>query len=131
MKYLTVDQILLIHLRVIERFGGDSGIRDRGLVESAAAQPRAGFGGQSLYPTLEEKAVALSYSLIKNHAFVDGNKRTGAAALLVFLGRNGHTIEASVDEMESIIQRVAAGDLDRAGLLAWVRARLTRKRREP
>lgn len=130
MKYLTVEQVLAIHARAIARFGGDPGIRDRGLVESAVAQPRAAFGGQPLYPTLEEKAGALAFSLIKNHAFVDGNKRVGAAALLTFLGRNGYTLRASVDEMESIIMRVAAGELDRAGFVAWVRVRRVRKAKQ-
>jgi death-on-curing protein len=127
MKYLTIDQVLAIHLREIARFGGDPGIRDRGLVESAVAQPRSIFGGQSLYPTMDEEAVALAFSLIKNHPFVDGNKRVGAAALLMFLGRNGYTLRASVDEMESAVMKVAAGGLDRAGFVAWVRVRRVRK----
>jgi death-on-curing protein len=127
MKYLTVDQILRIHARQIEAFGGDPGVRDLGMVDSAVAQPRAGFGGRSLYPTLEEKAAALAFSLVMNHPFVDGNKRTGAAALLMFLGRNGYTIDAPEEEFESVILRVAAGKLSREGLLAWVRVRLARK----
>ena len=126
MTYLTVEQVLRIHARQVERFGGDPGVRDRGLVESAVAQPRARFGGQSLYPTIEEKAAALAFSLVRNHPFADGNKRTGAAAMLLFLGRNGFTIEATEDEMESIVLRLAAGTLDRDGLVAWVRARIAR-----
>jgi death-on-curing protein len=126
MKYLTVAQVLKIHARQIELFGGDPGVRDLGLVESAVAQPRAGFEGRRFYPTLEEKAAALAFSLVNNHAFVDGNKRTGAAALLMFLRRNGYTIIASTDEFESVILRVAAGQLDRDGLVAWVRARFGR-----
>lgn len=124
MKYLTVEQVLYIHHCQIERFGGDTGILDRGLVESAVAQPRAGFEGGPFYPTLEEKAAALVFSLVKNHAFADGNKCTGAAALLMFLRLNDHTIKAPEDEFVSVIQRVAAGELAREGLLAWIRVRL-------
>jgi death-on-curing protein len=126
MKYLTVDLVLRIHERQIERFGGDPGLRDAGLLDSALAQPRAAFGGQSLYPTLEEKAAALAFSLVMNHPFVDGNKRTAAAAMLMFLSRNGYTVYATDEEFESIILRTAAGELERGGLLAWVRARLIR-----
>jgi len=128
MKYLTVAQILQIHARAIEVFGGDPGVRDLGLVDSAAAQPRASFGGRPLYQTLEEKAAALAFSLVMNHPFVDGNKRTGAAALLMFLGRNGYSIEAPEQEFESVILRVASGELAREGLLAWVRTRLVPRR---
>lgn len=126
MKYLTVELVLRIHARQIEVFGGDPGLLNSGLLDSAVAQPRAAFGGQSLYPTLEEKAAALAFSLVMNHPFVDGNKRTGAAAMLMFLRRNGHTVDASDEEFESVILRVAAGELERRGLLAWVRARLQR-----
>jgi death-on-curing protein len=127
MKYLTVEQVLKIHTRQIELFGGDPGVRDMGLVESAVAQPRAGFGGEALYPTLEHKATALAFSLVMNHAFTDGNKRTGYAAMEMLLRRNGCKITASLEEKESVTLRLAAGELGRDGLLAWVRSRVTRK----
>jgi death-on-curing protein len=127
MKYLTVEQVLLIHAYQIARFGGDSGLRDLGLVESAVAQPRAAFGGQDLNPTLADKAAALAFSLVMNHPFADGNKRTGHAAMTMFLSRNGHVIEAPWEEQASVIERLAAGELSREGFLAWVRARITRK----
>jgi death-on-curing protein len=76
MKYLTVEQVMRIHARSIAQFGGDAGVRDLGLIDSAVAQPRASFGGKDLYPTLAEKAAALAFSLVKNHPFADGNKRT-------------------------------------------------------
>jgi death-on-curing protein len=86
------------------------------------------FGGEDLYPTLLEKAAALSFSLIKNHPFVDGNKRIGHAALETFLLLNGKEIEASVDEQEATILSLAAGELDRSRFLEWLRSRLvTRK----
>ena len=127
MKYLKVEQVLRTHTRVVEQSGGDPGVRDLGLLESAVAQPRAGFGGKDLYPELADKAAALAFSLVKNHPFADGNKRTGYAAMMMFLSRNGYTIEAPIDERETIFLRLAAGDLDRDGFLAWVRDRIVRK----
>jgi death-on-curing protein len=126
MKYLTVELVLRIHTRQIALFGGDPGLRDLGLLDSAVAQPRAVFGGEALYPTLEEKAAALAFSLVMNHPFVDGNKRTGAASMLMFLRRNGYAVDATDEEIESVILRVAAGELERGGLLAWIRTRLSR-----
>jgi death-on-curing protein len=93
MKYLRVEQVLRTHARVIEKSGGDPGVRDFGLLDSAVAQPRAGFGGRDLYPELADKAAALAFSLVMNHPFSDGNNRTGYAAMMMFLSRNGHTID--------------------------------------
>lgn len=127
MKYLTVEQVLKIHARQIERFGGSTGIRDMGLLESAVAQPRSGIVEISFYPTLEEIATALAFSLVKNHPFVDGNKRTGYAAMEMFLGRNGYKTDAPLEEKEAVFLRLAASQLSREGLLAWVRTRIARK----
>ena len=80
MKRLTLEQILILHQRVIQQSGGASGIRDKGILESALAQPEMSYGGQALYPTIIEKVAALGYSLIQNHPFIDGNKRIGHAA---------------------------------------------------
>lgn len=98
MRYLTIDEVLVIYDHVMNKWGGGLGIRDIGALESAVAQPRATFGGTELYPTLIEKAAALGFSLIQNHPFVDGNKRTGHAAMELFLVLNGHEINANVDE---------------------------------
>ena len=84
MTFLTVGDVLALHDEVLRASGGSAGVRDAGAVESAVAQPQAAFGGQELYPTLADKAAALSFSLVKNHAFVDGNKRIGWAAMRVF-----------------------------------------------
>jgi len=81
MQLLTLEQVLILHQRVIEQSGGAEGIRDRGILESALAQPYMSYDGQDLYPTLIEKVAALGFSLINNHPFVDGNKRIGHAAL--------------------------------------------------
>ena len=128
MKYPKVKQVLKIHARVIDRFGGDPTVRDLGMLESALAQPRASFGGKSLYPEVADKAAALAFSLVMNHPFADGNKRTGYGAMMMFLSRNGHTIKAPLDERESVFLRLAAGELDREGFLAWVRHRTVRKK---
>ena len=80
MRFLTLIEVLELHRRIIGQSGGAFGIRDVGLLESAIAQPRMTFGGEDLYPSLLEKAAALGFSIIMNHPFVDGNKRTGHAA---------------------------------------------------
>jgi death-on-curing protein len=118
---ITVDQIVALHQILIERFGGDPGLHDRGLIESAVAQPLMTFGGQDLYPTVVDKAVALGYSLIRNHGFKDGNKRIGFAALDVFLIAHGQKVLSTVDDMESVGLAVAAGTMSRCQLLDWVR----------
>ena len=129
MKYLKLVQVLRIHQRVIETSGGDHGVHDLGLVDSAVAQPRMTFGGKFLYLTLAEKASALGFSLNKNHGFVDGNKRTSQAAMEMFLLRNGHEIDAPVDEQESVFLRVAASEMTRDEFTEWVRSRIVRRRR--
>jgi death-on-curing protein len=129
MKYLTIEQVGRIHAHQIERFGGEPGVRSTELLESAVAQPRATYGGRNLYPTLAEKAAALAFALVQNHPFHDGNKRTGCAAMVMFLSRNGHIIKASLDEQADVFERVAGkgNRLSREGLVAWVRARIARK----
>jgi death-on-curing protein len=127
MKWLTVKKVLEIHDRSLLESGGDPGVRDQGLLESAVAQPRARFGGKDLYPDIADKAAALAFSLVRNHPFVDGNKRTGYAAMMMFLSRNGYTIVAPIDEREWIFVSLAAGELEREELLAWVRKPIVRK----
>lgn len=92
MKYLTVQQVLAIHDQMIIRFGGSMGLRDLGLLESALARPQATFGGKDLYPSIFEKAAALLHSLLKNHPFVDGNKRTALSTTGIFLKNNGYKV---------------------------------------
>ena len=100
-KFLTVDRVLYIHDRMIKRFGGSHGIRDIGLVESAVGRPKATFGGEFLYTSIFDKAAALLQSLLKNHAFVDGNKRTALTSAGVFLKINGYKlINAHKEEIE-------------------------------
>lgn len=100
-------------------------MRDRNAIESALAQPQMTFGDDELYPTIEEKAAALGFSLIKNHAFVDGNKRIGHHAMEYFLGLNGFEITDSVDNQEKIILSLAASEIGRDEFLEWLRAHVT------
>ena len=121
MQLLTLDQILKLHQRIIEQSGGGIGIRDKGILESALAQPEMSYGGQDLYPTLIEKVSALGFSLINNHPFVDGNKRIGHAAIEVTLLMNGYEIQADVDTQETVILAVAASEMNRESFLEWLK----------
>nr|WP_210404643.1 type II toxin-antitoxin system death-on-curing family toxin [Chroococcidiopsis sp. TS-821] len=96
-----------------------------GLLESAIAQPRMTFGGEDLYPSLLKKAAALGFSIIMNHPFVDGNKRTGHAATETFLVLNGLEINASVDEQEHIVLAIVSGELGREAFVEWLRQHTT------
>ena len=125
MRYLSLAEILRLHAEVIATSGGGSGIGDIGALESAIAQPRATFGGNDLYPDVIAKAATLGFGLIANHPFIDGNKRIGHAAMAVFLLLNGFSVEADVDEQESVVLAVASGSLDRLGFEKWLRKRTT------
>ena len=104
MRYLTLGEILAIYRRVMDQSGGMMGVRDVGALESSVSQPRMSFEGNDLYMTLAEKAASLGYSIIQNHPFIDGNKRTGHAAMEMFLLLNGYEIRAGVNEqMETIL----------------------------
>ncbi|MCB0191238.1 MAG: type II toxin-antitoxin system death-on-curing family toxin [Anaerolineae bacterium] len=120
MRYLTFSEVLDLYHRILEQSGGLVGIRDLGALKSAVAQPRLTFEEQELYPTLVDKAVAIGFSLIKNHPFVDGNKRIGHAAMEVFLLLNGYEIDSYVDDQERIILRVAAGTISREEMKKWL-----------
>ena len=96
-------------------------------LESALAQPQMTFGGEDLYPTLVDKAAAFGYALIQNHPFLDGNKRTGHAAMEVFLVLNGYEICAAVDEQEHVILQVAASEINREEFTAWLRTHVVAK----
>jgi len=124
MRLLDLQEVIELHRKIITQSGGVGGVRDRGALESAIAQPRVTFGGRDLYPELTEKAAALGYSLISNHPFVDGNKRIGHAAMEITLLLDGYEIDADVDEQERIILAVAAGELSRSEFAAWLKSRL-------
>ncbi len=125
MRYLAFGELIELHRRIIEQSGGADGIRDLGLAESALAQPRMSFGGVELYATTADKAAALCFSLVMNHPFIDGNKRIGHAAMETFLMMNGFELNAGVDDSESVILRLAAGELERQAFTEWVATHVT------
>jgi len=126
-RYLSLGEVIVLHRLVISQSGGAQGIRDPGGLEAALAQPHMTFEGRELYPTLVEKAAALAFSLIRNHPFVDGNKRVGHMALETYLVLNGHELAASTDEQEHVILQVATGKMDRMMFVTWLRTHVVRK----
>ena len=120
MKILKKRQILLLHSVLIAESGGSDGVRDEGLLDSAVNTPFQTFSGQDLYPTVLEKSVRLGFGLIRNHPFIDGNKRIGTHAMLVFLNLNSITLSYEDDELISTILSVASGEMDADGLLKWI-----------
>ena len=124
-RYLTLIEVLSLHRQIIEQSGGALGVRDLGALQSALAQPRMTFGGEDLYPTLVDKAAALGFSIVMNHPFVDGNKRTGHAAMETFLVLNGLEISASVDEQEQVILALASGNSWRESFVEWLKQHIT------
>ena len=115
------EKVLLLHRLLTEETGGAADVRDLDLLDSALASAFQTFDGKELYPTKEEKAARIGYSLISNHAFVDGNKRIGMYILLTFLETNGIRLRPSVDEVARVGFAVARGEMDYDGLLAWIR----------
>ena len=120
MRILTKRQVLMLHASLIAESGGCDGIRDEGLLDSAINSPLQSFAGEDLYPTVLEKAARLGFGLIRNHPFIDGNKRIGTHAMLVFLAVNGISLSYEDDDLIRIILSVAAGELDYTGLLNWL-----------
>ena len=121
-RYLSLSEVIHLQNLIVQQSGGASGIRDESAIESAIAQPQMTFGGDDLYKSISEKAAVLGFSLIQNHAFVDGNKRIGHAATEVFLMMNGYEIVSTVDEQEEIIISIASGDLGREEFADWLEA---------
>jgi death-on-curing protein len=120
MRYLTFAEVLYIHEHVLAQSGGHPGIRDLPALESALAQPKASAGGVDAYPSLEEKAAALCYSICSNHPFMDGNKRVAHAVMETFLILNGKEVQSTVEEQEQLMLAVAAGTARREELLDWL-----------
>lgn len=116
-----LGEVVELHRLVLKATGGAPGIRDLAALESAIAQPKATFGGTDLYPALIEKAAALCFALVRGHPFIDGNKRTGHAAMETYLALNGAEIDASVDDQERLMLDLAAGRISRNDLTDWLR----------
>ena len=121
-EFLEVEDVLLIHQLQIERFGGDPAIRDTGLLASAVAQPQATFGGEFVHRDLVEMAAAYLFHLVSNHAFVDGNKRVGLAAALVFLDLNGVAVDGGTGDLYELTMAVARGECDKREATERLRA---------
>lgn len=120
MKKLSKKQILMLHTQLVQQTGGSEGVRDYNLRDSALETPFQSFGGDELYPTIQAKAARLGYGLIKNHCMIDGNKRIGTHAMLVFLALNGIELKYMQKELYETILDVAAGKIEYEDLLQWV-----------
>lgn len=117
---MTKEQILLLHTQLIEATGGSDGIRDANLLESALESPFQSYSGEELYPSIQAKAARLCYGLVKNHAMIDGNKRIGVHAMLVFLTLNGYEVEYKQKELSDLILDVAANRKQYEDILQWL-----------
>jgi len=120
-KYLSPEQVLFIHSRLIDTTGGSHGILDIGLLQSAVSRPKATFEGKDLYPDVFRKAAALMESLARNHPFLDGNKRTAITSAAIFLGMNGHRLATTQKELERFTLSVAVGRVQFHDISAWFR----------
>lgn len=119
--FLTVEQVVAIHERNLAEHGGEAGIKDPGLIQSAVANVYATFGGAFLHPTIPDMAAAYWFGLTNNHAFVDGNKRTGLRAAEVFLNINGYGLRFTEATAEAITMEIAAGRMTREDLAGYLR----------
>lgn len=120
MKRLNERQVLRMHEQLLAQTGGMPGVRDEGLLQSALEAPFQSFGGDDIYPSIQQKAARLGYGLIKNHPFLDGNKRIGTHVMLVFLCLNGIELDYTQKELENIILSVAASEAGSDDLLHWL-----------
>ena len=120
MKKLSKKQVLMLHTQLIQQTGGSDGVRDYNLLDSALENPFQSFGGEELYPTIQAKAARLGYGLIKNHCMIDGNKRIGTHAMLVFLALNVIELKYTQKELYETILDIAAGKIGYEDLLQWV-----------
>lgn len=122
MNYFDIEEILFLHFKIIEDFGGSHGIRDEGRIESVVAAPKQEVFGEELYPSVYEKAAVYMRSIIGDHAFVDGNKRTGVTVATIFLKRNGRKLTATRKGLEDFAVEVAVKHLDIPFIAAWLKA---------
>lgn len=123
MILLTVEEVMTLHNKLIERTGGSDGLRDQSLLESAVYSAMTGFEGSEAYPTVQEKAARLMFALTNNHAFVDGNKRIGVFVMLMTLQLNNVKIKYTQSELISLGLSVAEGTTGYDEILTWIRER--------
>jgi death-on-curing protein len=124
MQYLTAEEVIVIHSLAIRTFGGRPGLLDEGRLQSCVEAPKQTMFGNELYPDLKSKAAILFFTLVKNHPFVDANKRTGVLALLEFLQRNGYDLDATDDDLYAFAMQVATSVLEKEGISTWVQAHI-------
>lgn len=127
MMLLTVDEIIGLQEKLIEKTGGSHGLRDRGLLESAVYSADSAFGDVEAYPSTEEKAARLAFAITGNHAFVDGNKRIGMLVMLLTLRLNGILLAFAQAELVALGLGVADGTVDYRAILAWIEAHKNEK----
>ncbi len=120
-EFLTLDEVLVIHADQIRCYGGSSGLRDLGLLQSALSMPQTTFDDEFLHGTVFEMAAAYLFHLARNHPFVDGNKRTALMCALVFLGLNGYRLDAEPDALYRLVDGVASGEVDKADVSVFLR----------
>jgi len=124
---IDLQEVFEIHQVLIHQFGGSDGVRDEGLLKSAIERPFSGFGETEFYKTPEEKAGAVLESIVKNHPFIDGNKRTGYVLMRLILMQFGKDIVATQDEKYNFVIEVAAGKIDIQEIVAWISKRVIDK----
>lgn len=123
-RFLGLDEVIALHADQIERYGGAWGVRDLGLLESAVAAPEASFGGDLLHATLPEIAAAYLFHLAQNHPFVDGNKRIGAAAMVMFIYLNDFDLDCDDDSLVDLTVGVARGNVTKSEVAVFLAARM-------
>lgn len=124
-RFLGLEEVIALHARQIERYGGAEGVRDLGLLESAVAAPEASFDGVYLHETLPEMAAAYLFHLAQNHAFIDGNKRVAAASMIMFVYLNDHDLECDEDELVELTVGVASGKTTKSAVAVFLASKIT------
>lgn len=120
MRKLSKDQILMLHHELIQETGGIDGLRDEGLLDSALNAPFQSFDKVDIFPSIQQKGARLGFGLIRNHAFLDGNKRIGAHAMLVFLSLNGIELSYTQEELADMVLKVASNELSFDNMVKWI-----------
>ena len=126
--FLSLDEMLALHADQIRRYGGRAGVRDVDLLKSSLAMPQAGHSGDYLHSNLFEMAAAYLFHVVRNHPFVDGNKRAGLIAALAFLGLNGLRVEADSEGLYELVMRVAEGEVGKAEIAVFLRENSAKRR---
>ena len=120
MIVVSKEQVITLHTQLISETGGIDGIRDDSLLESALNAPFQSFDGIDVFPSIQQKAARLAFGLIKNHAFIDGNKRIGVHIMLVFLSLNKIELDYTQEELSDTVLNIAAGNMGFEDLLQWI-----------